>query len=76
MKGNGTIDVSGGNGSAILSGGGSAGRVSIRFWLADKFKMYPDMTSDWKGNLIKTGGLGYQTGDYGDGSDGTLFTSK
>ena len=74
LKGNGTIDASGGDGSEENSGGGAGGRISIRFRKSQNKTMYPMITNDWNGTVVSSGGQGFNTG--GNGSEGSLFTTK
>ena len=74
LKGNGIIDVTGGNGGKNNSGGGAGGRVSIRFRQSQNKTLYPAMTKDWNGTVVRLGGQGFNTG--GNGSLGSIFTTK
>lgn len=74
LSGNGTFSVSGGDGASRNSGGGAGGRISIRFWRAEQMSMYPNMTKFWSGQTLRDGGRGMGVG--GDGSEGTLFSTK
>mmetsp|Transcript_43056 Transcript_43056/g.50495 ORF Transcript_43056/g.50495 Transcript_43056/m.50495 type:complete len:138 (-) Transcript_43056:245-658(-) len=74
LLGSGHVNVNGGNGTIINSGGGSAGRVSISFWKSEDISLYPEMAREWKGTIIRKGGMGEDLG--GMGSEGTLYTTK
>ena len=61
LSGNGTIDISGGDGSSPEGGGGSGGRVRLYFLKAIERDIYPYMSLFWTGDLKIDGGKGAAT---------------